>query len=383
MNDFSKIILFFSFLLCFSAHAQEVKQGQIKIKTVVLDAGHGGNDSGATCGSIYEKDIALSVTLKLGKMIKEAYPDVNVVYTRSTDVFIPLSQRGIIANKAKGDLFISIHVNAAASPYAEGTETYTLGLHKSAASLAVAQKENSVITLESDYKKDYGDFSPNNPESYIMFSMGQQGYMRESIDLSYIIQQHYKKNFNNTNRGIKQAGFLVLWRASMPSVLTELSFISNPSDRSILQSRQGQEKYARSLFDAFSEYKKNAEKSFEYNTKTKQPAENVDPKETKEITEVNKNSNGVPEGSFYALQLISSRHKIERNKQNFGDYAPDVIEVFDNDYYKYFVGLVNSNQEILSLQKKIRVWKYKDAYPVGFHDGKIVKASEIKMILKK
>lgn len=379
MNDFSKIILFFLLFAGFNAQAQDVKQDQIKLKTVVLDAGHGGNDSGAAYGGVCEKDITLNVVLKLGKMISEAYPDVRVVYTRSTDVFVPLSQRGIIANKAKGDLFISVHVNAATSSAAEGHETYTLGLHKSAASLAVAQKENSVITLEDDYKKDYGDFSPNDPESYIMFSMGQQGYMRESIELSYIIQKHYKKNFNNSDRGIKQAGFLVLWRASMPSVLTELAFVSNSSDRAVLKSGDGQTKYAQSLFNAFSEYKKNAEKSFEYTLKAK-PTEAATPVVAAEAP---KNSNGVPGGTCYTLQLMSSRNKVECNSRNFGTYAPDIIEVYDDNYYKYFVGMLESHQEILSLRSKIRTWKYKDAYEVGFHEGKIVKASEIKTILKK
>lgn len=378
MNDFSKIILFFLLLAGFEANAQNVRQDQIKIKTVVLDAGHGGNDSGAAYGGVYEKDVTLNVVLKLGKMISEAYPDVRVVYTRSTDVFVPLSQRGIIANKAKGDLFISVHVNASTSSYADGFETYTLGLHKSAASLAVAQKENSVITLEDDYKKDYGDFSPNDPESYIMFSMGQQGYMRESIELSYIMQKHYKKNFSNTDRGIKQAGFLVLWRASMPSVLTELAFVSNPSDRAILKSGDGQTKYAQSLFNAFSEYKKNAEKSFEYTMKEKEPEAAASVATVAEVS-----ANGVPEGTFYTLQLISSRNKLERNKQNFGTYAADIIEVHDNNYYKYFVGLLESHEEILSLRSKIRTWKYKDAYEVGFCEGKVVKASEIKNRLKK
>lgn len=382
MNDFSKIILFFFLLTGFNANAQDVKQDQIKLKTVVLDAGHGGNDSGASYGGVHEKDITLNVVLKLGKMISEAYPDVRVVYTRSTDVFVPLSQRGIIANKAKGDLFISVHVNAASSPYAEGHETYTLGLHKSAASLAVAQKENSVITLEDDYKKDYGGFAPNDPESYIMFSMGQQGYMRESIELSYIIQKHYKKNFSNTDRGIKQAGFLVLWRASMPSVLTELSFVSNSSDRAILKSGDGQTKYAQSLFNAFAEYKKNAEKSFEYTVKAKESAPTTAAVATP-VAAVEQADNGVPEGTFYTLQLISSRNKVERNKQNFGTYAPDIIEVYDNNYYKYFVGMLESHEEIVSLRSKIRAWKYKDAYEVGFCDGKIVKASEIKNRLKK
>lgn len=376
MNYFSKIILFFLFFIGGVVRAQGVKQDQIKIRTVVLDAGHGGHDSGAAYGGILEKDITLNVVLKLGKMISEAYPDVRVVYTRSTDVFVPLSQRGIIANKAKGDLFISVHVNAAPNSVAEGTETFTLGLHKNAASLAVAQKENSVITLEDDYKKDYGDFSPNDPESYIMFSMGQQGYIRESIELSHLIQTHYKKHLKNTDRGIKQAGFLVLWRASMPSVLTELSFLSNPSDRSVLKSGDGQTKYAKALFGAFSEYKKSAEKSFEYSIKEKEPL-------TAASAGLKMFENGVPEGTFYTLQLMSSRGKVERNKRNFGDYTSDIIEVYDNNYYKYFVGLLGSHQEILSLRSKIRSWKYKDAYEMGFHEGKVVKASEIKKILKK
>lgn len=235
-----------------SAHADEVRS----LRTVVIDPGHGGHDPGAVAGGVREKDIVLDLALRLGKKINGAYPDVKVIYTRSKDVFIPLFERADIANRNKADLFISLHANYVSSPSASGTETFTLGLHRSQENLEVAKKENSVILLEEDYSANYEGFDPREAESYIMFENMQSEYQGQSIDFAAQIQQYFGRNLKLIDRGVKQAGFLVLRRASMPSVLVEVGFISNPDERKFLVSEAGKEKVAESVFQAFSNYKK-------------------------------------------------------------------------------------------------------------------------------
>ena len=199
--------------------------------TVVIDPGHGGRDVGALGLRAKEKNINLKVALALGHLIKQNYPGINVVYTRSTDKFVELGRRAAIANKANADLFISIHTNSTASgrkgTKAQGTETYTLGMHRAADNLEVAKRENSVITLESDYKQRYEDFDPNSSESYIIFEFMQDQYMASSVKLAKLIQNQFAKTAKRINKGVHQAGFLVLREVSMPSVLVELGFINN------------------------------------------------------------------------------------------------------------------------------------------------------------
>lgn len=224
--------------------------------TLVIDAGHGGNDPGAVGQTAKEKNINLNVALALGKLIETNCKDVKVIYTRKTDVFVSLQGRADIANKAKADLFISIHTNSAANgSTAAGAETYTLGMHRAADNLAVARRENSVITLESDYKKTYQGFDPNKAESYIMFELMQDKYMAQSVKLAQAIQKQYA-SAGRRNKGVHQAGFLVLRETSMPSVLTELGFISNPAEEAFLNSPEGVNKLANSIFEGFRVYRR-------------------------------------------------------------------------------------------------------------------------------
>ena len=211
-----------------------------KTFTLVIDAGHGGRDAGALGKTGKEKNINLSVALALGRLFEQNCPEVKVVYTRKTDVFVPLQERANIANKAKADLFISIHTNSVASGKStvSGAETYTLGMHRAAENLEVAKRENSVITYESNYKTQYQGFDPNKAESYIIFELMQDRYMQESIKLAKNIQQEYG-NAGRKNKGVHQAGFLVLRETSMPSVLTEVGFISHPTEERYLTSQQG------------------------------------------------------------------------------------------------------------------------------------------------
>lgn len=228
----------------------------LRLKTVVIDPGHGGNDPGAISGDVREKNIVLDVGLLLGKKIVEQFPGIKVVYTRNRDVFIPLYARATIANRNQADLFISLHANCVTESSVKGTETFTLGLYRSQENLEVAKKENSVILLEDDYSTNYAGFNPNETESYIMFENMQSEYQAQSIDFASGIQEAFAKTVRLRNRGVKQAGFLVLRQTTMPGVLVEMGFISNPEERAFLTSAAGKEKIAQAVFNAFSNYKK-------------------------------------------------------------------------------------------------------------------------------
>lgn len=224
--------------------------------TLVIDAGHGGHDAGAVGAYSKEKDINLKVALAFGRLVENNCPDVKVVYTRKTDVFIPLQRRADIANNNKADLFVSVHTNALpAGRLAYGSETYTLGMARANANLAVAKRENSVITLESDYKSTYQGFDPNKAESYVIFEFMQDKFMKQSVDLATCIQRQYA-SAGRPNKGVHQAGFLVLRNTSMPSVLTELGFITTPSEEAYLNSQQGVTELSRSIYNGFLAYRR-------------------------------------------------------------------------------------------------------------------------------
>jgi N-acetylmuramoyl-L-alanine amidase len=252
---FSLIIL--SLLVCFLTLQAE---GQ-KVKKVVIDAGHGGHDPGAVGKISKEKDIVLSIALKTGKFIEENIPDVEVIYTRKTDVFVELHRRAKIANEAKADLFISIHCNANKSTTPYGAETYVMGLHKSDANLSVAQTENASILLEEDYHVKYDGFDPTSPEGYIFFSMLQNAYLDQSLGLASSVQKHFKDRVNLFDRGVKQAGFWVLYKTTMPAILIETGFISNVKEEKMLASDEGQTYIASAIFRAVKEYKQTVERT--------------------------------------------------------------------------------------------------------------------------
>jgi N-acetylmuramoyl-L-alanine amidase len=278
--------------LSFSLSAEEVRA----LRTVVIDAGHGGHDPGAVSGGVREKDIVLDLALRLGERIKTVYPEVKVLYTRDKDIFIPLFQRSDFANRNKADLFISIHANYVSSPAVSGTETFTLGLHSNPENLEVAKKENSVILLEDDYSANYEGFDPREAESYIMFENLQSEYQGQSIDFAANIQRQFGKNLNLNDRGVKQAGFLVLRRASMPSVLVEAGFISNPNERKFLVSDAGKEKITESIFQAFSSYKKTIDERSRFSLAiASQPAGTNAEKKTEDTQTGNVNSKNIAE----------------------------------------------------------------------------------------
>lgn len=386
----SKAIVLTAMTLCLllsggcPAGAQTV---QVGIKKVVIDAGHGGTDPGCVYQQYREKDIVLAVALRLGALINENYPDVQVIYTRKTDVLIPLGERGNIANKAAADLFISIHVNAARNTGAKGTETFVMGVDKSGANLELAMKENDVITYEKDYTTAYEGYKPGDAESFIIFSLMQYSYQGQSLNFANMAQNQYIRHMGMGDRGVKQAGLLVLWRTTMPSVLTELGFLSNADDRKLLVSKSGQEKLARCLFNSFSEYKTKAEGSGKLVVlgNANLPADEDTPGGTESTptgtaaTAGNAGSAASTETTggkiIYRIQVLTSSTKVPKNSPRFGIYRGKVTEMLIDGRYKYFTGSAASYEEALSLQRKVRE-TIKDAFTVVFRDGKQITMDE-------
>lgn len=225
-----------------------------RIRTIVIDAGHGGHDTGCLGSEAKEKQVALAIALKLGRMIEERFPEVKVVFTRKTDVFVELRERAAIANRNHADLFICIHCNSG-NKAAYGVETFVMGLHKTDDNLNVSKRENASVLLEKDYKTNYDGYDPNSPESNIIFNLYQNAYMEKSLTFATKVQAQAEEYGGRFNRGVKQAGFLVLYKTAMPSVLVETGFLTHPNEENFLDSDKGQVTMASVIFKAFKEYK--------------------------------------------------------------------------------------------------------------------------------
>ena len=375
---------------------------------LVLDAGHGGHDAGAVGSYSKEKNINLNVTLELGRLVEANCKDVKVVYTRKTDVFIPLDERANIANRVKADLFISVHTNALpGGKIARGSETYTLGMARASANLEVAKRENSVILVEDNYKERYAGFNPNSAESYIIFEFMQDQYMKQSVSLATLIQQQYSSTAGRKNMGVQQAGFLVLRKTSMPSVLTELGFISTPDEEAYLNSTAGIKRLAFCLFRAFQNYKRTQDGIppilVKYDGDKMEPAEeqpvsdkvkelekelNVTPVETTEVPaakatanepeqqkaknedkpeETNVERNIAENKPIFKIQILIASKKLSDSSPLFkGVTAVDSYK--EGGMIKYTYGETTDYSEILRLKKSI-VSKFPDAFVVAFKDG--------------
>lgn len=355
--------------------------------TVVIDAGHGGHDPGAIGKRGKEKNINLSVALKLGKLIQNNHSDTKVVYTRSSDVFVPLHRRAEIANEAKADLFISIHTNSIASRSSRvsGTETYTLGLHRTQENLEVAQKENAVILIEDDYQKQYAGFNPNSSESYIIFEFLQDKNMAQSVNFAQLIQQQFRHKARRIDKGVHQAGFLVLRETSMPSVLVELGYITNPNEEAYLLSSNGSSMLAQSIYQAFVNYKANKKTSSPgvltssqpteveedivieepktADTKPAQAAKTAQPKETSQSSK--SNTSGKP---VFKIQILTSDKVLPKNSRQFKGLSP-VDRYKEKGIYKYTYGESTDYNKILRLKRSKVDAKFKDAFIIAFKDG--------------
>ena len=259
--NWEKVVPFLVILILIAANppAGTKKIYKKEINLIVIDAGHGGHDPGCMNGGVKEKEVTLALALALGSKIKEQMPDVKTIYTRSSDKFVELWERSAIANKNNADLFISLHCNSTKNPTVHGTETFAMGLHKAEDNLEVAKRENSVLLIEENYLQRYDGFDPNTPESHIYFSLFQNAYMDQSIRLAAKVENQISKGINRASRGVKQAGFVVLWKSGMPSILVESGFISNKDDREYLSSEKGVDEMATAMSTAIYEYKKSFE----------------------------------------------------------------------------------------------------------------------------
>jgi N-acetylmuramoyl-L-alanine amidase len=346
---------------------------------VVIDAGHGGHDPGAIGKISKEKNINLNVALKLGKQIQKNCPDVKVVYTRTRDVFIPLNRRAEIANDAKADLFISIHTNALAkNRTAKGASTWTLGLAKSDANLEVAKRENSVILYESDYKTRYAGFNPNSAESYIIFEFMQDKYMSQSVHLASLVQKHFRNTCRRVDRGVHQAGFLVLKASAMPSILVELGFISTPEEERYLNTESGTATLANGIFRAFLTYKREQEIRLNGSSQTILPEDIPQPEEEKETAPPADTTPKTEEktvaaqtedsGPVFKIQILTSSRPLAKNDKRLKGLK-NVDYYQEGGLYKYTYGASSDYNKVLRTKRSITA-QFKDAFIIAFKNGK-------------
>ncbi len=388
MKRFTAFIAMLSAILFLLTGSMNTGKLQAAIKdnkfTVVIDPGHGGKDPGAIGRFSREKNINLAVAKKLGQLIKNNCPDVRVIYTRETDIFVPLDKRADIANKADANLFISIHTNALPGKrIARGTETYTLGMARADANLEVAKRENSVILIESDYKERYEGFDPNSSESYIIFEFMQDKYMAQSVDLAKEVQKEFRTTAGRADKGVHQAGFLVLRQTSMPSILIELGYISTHDEESYLNSQNGINKLGQSIYNAFISYKK------KYGTRTGQPVseesgnESSSPsvqnpqddnsdisrltKEQKETERPKGNKSQANSQPVYKVQFLTSSRQLRNGSAQMKGL--EHIDFYKEDnLYKYTCGETTNYEEARRLKNKIKE-KFNGAFIIAFLNG--------------
>ena len=361
--------------------------------TIVIDPGHGGQDPGTLGSSCKEKDIVLGIGLKLGKLIETRQPDVKIIFTRSTDEFIELSQRANIANKAKANLFISVHADHSDSPSPHGPSTFTLGQNRTAENMAIAKRENSVILLEDDYKQRYEGFDPNSAESYIMFEFMQDNYMNQSIQLASTIQDKFVAN-GRYDRGVRQDVFLVLRCTSMPSVLVETGFLSNPAEQEYLKSEEGQEQTALCIYKGFADFRADYDRKSTNSSSIKKPAgqdlsrpdsdtlpihteatpgTTVKTIKTTTVTTVTTTTmtpkDSVDNSIVYKVQILASDVKLSAGNKKLKGQEADFY--FEKKLYKYTVGSFKTFEEANKIRREVSS-RFPDAFVIAFQNGQKV-----------
>ena len=340
--------------------------------TLVIDPGHGGHDAGALGAISKEKNINLAVALRFGKYVEQNLPEVRVIYTRKTDVFIPLNERANIANRANADLFISVHTNALpAGKVARGFETYTLGMHRAKDNLDVAMRENSVISMEKDYQQRYQGFDPRSSESYIIFEFIQGKNMERSVDLARMIQRGVCDGANRPDKGVHQAGFLVLRETSMPGCLIELGFITTPDEERLLNNDSRVDDIARGIYEAFAKYKNKYDKSVSVPYRAKDSEEVNLPKivpdqepapKTRAVTRAE-----VADAPVFKLQIFVGSRNLRKGDAHFkGETDYDSFQ--EGNLVKYTLGASTNYNEIYRLRKE-KLDKFPEAFIIAFKNG--------------
>lgn len=333
---------------------------------VVLDAGHGGKDPGNLGNGYREKEIALNVVLKIGEEL-EKNPDIKVVYTRTTDVFVDLFDRSKIANKAKADLFVSVHCNSHKSQ-AMGTETFVLGIHRNQTNFEVAKKENAVIFMESDHETKYAGFDPNSPESAISIILGQEEYLDQSILLASFVQDNFTNKLKRINRKVKQAGLIVLHQTVMPSVLIELGFLTNNSEGAYLNSKKGQTDMASSIADAILRYKKSLDWNVEGAAIIDEHLEDTETSESVIPTAISSDIE-------FKVQIAASSKNLVTKPYNFKGLEA-VTKLKEDGLYKYFYGLTSDYNVVKKLEDEAKRKGYTSCFIVAFKQGKKISLSD-------
>jgi N-acetylmuramoyl-L-alanine amidase len=375
MNILKKTKIAFTFLIVMLAvHSY----GQSNDFKVTLDAGHGAHDFGANYSGRVEKNIALAIVLKVGKIL-ESYQKIDVIYTRKTDIFIDLVERANIANRADSHIFVSIHCNANKNLAADGTETYVMGMNKIASNLEAAKKENAVITMEKDYKQKYEGFDPNSPETMIGMTLMQEEYLENSISLASKIEDEFAKLGKKLRQGgVKQAPFMVLHKAYMPRVLIETGFISNPTEGELLNSEDGQNDIARAIANAIISYK--------YEFFGDGGAETFGDKPSEILKENPVKSSETPEnnkviikkdtlGSIFKIQLSASKKRLALEPKNFKGLR-DVSSVYEDNVYKYLYGETSDYENAKNQLKEVKSKGYDSAFVIAFKNGKRISLQE-------
>lgn len=388
---FTSFLRYFSIFICvLLLSVVNPLFAQQKQFVVVLDPGHGGRDPGAVGRISQEKNIVLSVVKLLGEMIERNMSDVRVVYTRTSDVFVPLEQRAVIANKNNADLFISVHTNAATNRSAFGTETYVLGLAKTQANLEVAMRENSVMMLEDDFKTRYQGFDPTSVDSYIMFELMMDKYLENSLFLASEIQKQFTGHAQRNDRGVRQAGFWVLHRTASPSVLVELGFISNQREEQYMASPRGQQELARSIYNAFVIYKREHDRRHGRETPTttpvpvSQPVVEATPPPAIAASTTNQPVAQQPAVSaaqqpVFKLQIRASSTPIRANAPDFKGVR-SVDHFVEGGLYKYTVGNETDYNSIVRIRNEMRS-KFPDAFIIAFLGSEKITVQEALKII--
>jgi N-acetylmuramoyl-L-alanine amidase len=359
-----KLIILFLVTMLVSASGAEMKDGKKWI--IVIDAGHGGKDPGAIGSMSREKDIVLAIALKTGHYIEKNIPNAEVIYTRKTDSFPELRDRANIANKNKADLFISIHANWAKQKNVRGAETYVMGVAKDQQNLEVAKKENEVILLENDHSTKYEGFDPKSEVSYVMFSLTQKVFQEQSIELASLIQKEFRERVNRNDRDVKQAGFWVLFTTTMPSVLVETGFITNPAEEKFLNSSQGQDYLASAIYRACKQYINEIESKSGISWDKNQP--DIKVTGSSGLTDIN------PDATVFKVQIATSATPIEVLPDNFKGLK-DVVELPSNGLYKYASGTFSDYESASSYRKKIES-SFPDAFVIAVKNYKILPLQE-------